>query len=233
MENLFFRRTNKYNKTETTNFSLYNFFSTHKKNTRTFSNDNKTIKNFNYYLFKYNEMNRKVPLRQYLLSNENNLIIKNFKKPHSLNPKNNTLHNKNSKKNIKYIKIIINSKDTKKKFVLIPPLKKAKIFSKKENICSISEKLISKKIHRKLPSSDLYKKNNHFLDYDTENDMKPKVMFKNIKKELDEETLKINKMFTDFNREISDKELSIRAILTKLNHRRSKKNDDYCDLLHL
>ena len=234
MKNLFTRRGNKYNQTEATNFTLNNLIIHHKKSSKTISMDNKTIKNFNYYLFKYNEMTRKVPLRQYLFSNENNLLVKNFKKPNSKNLKNNVLRNNEySKNNKKSSRIFLKSENGKKKFILISPLKKENFFLKAENIGAISEKLISKKIHSRVPSNFLFKKNKCLFNYNTENDMKPKIMFKNIKKELNEETLKINKMFVELNKEISDKELSIRAIINKLSHTRKKKSDNYCDLLHL
>ena len=45
-----------------------------------------------------------------------------------------------------------------------------------------------------------------------ENDMKPKIRFINLKKDLLEENLKINKMFADFNREIIEKEKSLKFI---------------------
>ena len=55
------------------------------------------------------------------------------------------------------------------------------------------------------------KKNNSNYETD-ENDMKPKIRFINLKKDLLEENLKINKMFADFNREIAEKEKSLKFI---------------------
>ena len=45
-----------------------------------------------------------------------------------------------------------------------------------------------------------------------ENDMKPKIMFINLKKDLLEQTLKINRMFSLFNKQIKENEKSIRFI---------------------
>ena len=47
---------------------------------------------------------------------------------------------------------------------------------------------------------------------DEENDMEPKIRFKNLKKELIQENLKINKMFFDFNKEILNKKNLIKYI---------------------
>lgn len=45
-----------------------------------------------------------------------------------------------------------------------------------------------------------------------ENDMKPKIRFINLKKDLLEENLKINRMFADFHKEIAEKEKSLKFI---------------------
>ena len=45
-----------------------------------------------------------------------------------------------------------------------------------------------------------------------ENDMKPKIRFINLRKDLLEENLKINRMFADFNREIAEKEKILKFI---------------------
>ena len=68
----------------------------------------------------------------------------------------------------------------------------------------------------------LIKKSNNFwniriktnnIDLKTEeNDMKPKIRFINLKKDLLEENLKINRMFADFYREIAEKEKSLKFI---------------------
>ncbi len=64
-------------------------------------------------------------------------------------------------------------------------------------------KNVKKKFHQKK------KKNDHDSE---ENDMKPKIRFINLKKDLMEENLKINKMFSDFIREIAEKEKSLKFI---------------------
>ena len=94
---------------------------------------------------------------------------------------------------------------------------------KEENISDnnknkIKEFLKSKNIKIKIDN------NNKYLDVKTEeNDMRPKIRFISLKKELLEQTLKINKMFIAFNKQIKDKEKTIRFIGK---HKYNNKNND-------
>ena len=71
----------------------------------------------------------------------------------------------------------------------------------------------NKNIYKKLKNIWKKRMNNIMLESKSdENDMKPKIRFINLKKDLMEQTLKINKMFIAFNKQIKEKEKNIRNI---------------------
>ena len=102
---------------------------------------------------------------------------------------------------------IQNKKKNNKNYISNNPL------SEKRN--SIYGKVVKTEPNsKKVVGNDLLRKNRKIykIKMMKENDMEPKYRFTNFKKELLQETLKINKMFNDFNKQLSDKQKSIRFI---------------------
>ena len=99
----------------------------------------------------------------------------------------------------------------------------------KNKILSTNNNYIKSKTQKVLirrPKNILKIGNNSNIESKTEeNDMKPKIRFINIKKELLEKTLKINRMFIDFKKQIKDKEKTIRFI-GKFKYKKELKNND-------
>ena len=80
---------------------------------------------------------------------------------------------------------------------------------------------------KKVVGNDLLRKNRKIykIKMMKENDMEPKFRFTHFKKQLLQETLKINKMFNDFNKQISDKQKIIRFIGKHKNKHQLMKED--------
>ena len=64
--------------------------------------------------------------------------------------------------------------------------------------------------------NEFLKKKNKRRSETEENDMKPKIRFINIKKDLLDETLKINKMFGTYRKQIIQKEKEIKGQISHL-----------------
>ena len=171
--------------------------------------------------------------------------INNYISAKQLNSQNNTEKNYSQRKKTKnnFFKIVLkdeaeNEKNPKNSLFLLPILKSKKYksyFKMGESVESFSEKLFSKKLNNKNStkgfSFEKKPKNNisinrYYENNAEENDMKPNVRFKNLKKELHDETSKINKMFAGFNKEISKEEFLIRVIYNKMSNKRKKEKSN-------
>jgi hypothetical protein len=179
----------------------------------------KNLKNILYknnYLFKYFSPKSKgsLPLKIFNLINNNKIN-------RSLNKSMSKYKDRSNKKD--------NSNTSNKISLCLVPLigmNKYRIQNKNNNKNYISNNAYSEKNtlygkvvktepnSKKVVGNDLLRKNRKIYKkyMMKENDMEPKFRFTNIKKELLQETLKINKMFNDFNKQISDKEKTIRFI---------------------
>ena len=96
---------------------------------------------------------------------------------------------------------------------------KSKFEKDKSNCISIRKNLSSAKPSiRKTQNkilNEFLKKNNKRRSETEENDMKPKIRFINLKKELLDETFKINRMFGNYRKQIIEKEKEIKG---QINH---------------
>ena len=90
---------------------------------------------------------------------------------------------------------------------------KCKINLNKRAISENNNSYYNKNIYTKLKNKWKNRMKKDLLESKTdENDMKPKIRFMNLKKELLEQTLKINRMFVVFNKQIKEKEKTIQFI---------------------
>ena len=105
-----------------------------------------------------------------------------------------------------------------------------KILSK-INASSFYKKDIKKELKKKKKFLTI-KINKAFIESkNEENDMKPKIRFINIKKNLLEESLKINKMFDFFNKQINDQQKTMKFIGKQRNNKINKNNKNNTDLI--
>jgi len=220
IKNLKEYNSNSNSRTKDINFiKTINFF--HPKYPET-DHSEKNLKNTLYksnYMFKYFSPKNKSNLPRRIFN-----LINNNKTNHSLD--------KSISKNKDSSNYKDNSNNSNKISLCLVPLiglHKYKIQNKKNN----SKNYISNNAHseknnlygkvvktepnsKKVVGNDLLRKNRKIYKIkmmkENENDMEPKFRFTNFKKELLQETLKINKMFNDFNKQISDKQKSIRFI---------------------
>ena len=143
-----------------------------------------------------------------LLSNKKNnnkrIIINSFSNNESKDM------NQNNKYNMCLVPLFYNKNKSSKKY--IPELSNDKFFMKQKN---------RKNIYNETPEKKIIEKNiieNKRRVETEENDMKPKMRFINLKKELLDENLKINKMFGTFQKQILEEEKNLKSkmILYKL-----------------
>lgn len=176
--------------------------------------------------------------------NNGSYKINNHISLNQLNSQNNFEDNSQRRKSTKKtLKIILkhnteNEKNEKKNLFLLPVLKSVKRklhFKIGETVDSFSDLFIPKKSQKKnLQNGFSLKKNlknnifiNRYYENNTEeNDMKPNIRFKNLKKELQEETSKISKMFVGFNKEVSEEDFLIRIISKKMSSKRKKESSN-------
>ena len=170
----------------------------------------------NYNLFKYNEENKKSKLNKLFLDrNEHKIkfIIKNNKNENNISinketlirRRNNSILNSHSQKGAR-----INNKFNNLSLCLVPVL-----FHHKNNFntCSTKGRNNYKPIYYNKTINDFLDRRifnkkfsiNKRRTVIEENDMKPKIRFTNIKKDLLEENQKINKMFITFQRQLIKK----------------------------
>ena len=83
----------------------------------------------------------------------------------------------------------------------------------------------NKNIYTKLKNKWKNRMKKGLLEKLDENDMKPKIRFINLQKELLEQTLKINKMFVIFKKQIKEKEKNVKFI-GKFKYKKNQNNDD-------
>ena len=127
---------------------------------------------------------------------------------------------KNDKK-LFYEKINKNNNETNN-LILAPVffLHKNKLKKNKNNFVDIRKTLFSTKSLQNKKQNEILneflKKKNKRRSETEENDMKPKIRFINFKKELLDETLKINKMFGTYRKQIIQKEKEIKAQISHL-----------------
>jgi hypothetical protein len=191
----------------------------------------KSFKNTLYktnYLFKYFSPKNKSNLPRRIFN-----LINNNKTDHSLD--------KSISKNKDSTNYKDNSNNSNKISLCLVPLvglHKYKI-KKNNNKNFISNKAHSEKNNiygklvktepnsKKVIGNDLLRKNRKIykIKMMKENDMEPKFRFTHFKKQLLQETLKINKMFNDFNKQISDKQKIIRFIGKHKNKHQLMKED--------
>jgi len=210
-------------------------------NSNSHTKDINFIKTINYFHPKYPETTHSVKNFKNILQKSNNLfkyfspknksnlprkifnLINNNKTDHSLDKtisknKDSSNYKENSNSNNKISLCLVpliglhkykiqNKKKNNKNYISNNPL------SEKRN--SIYGKVVKTEPNsKKVVGNDLLRKNRKIykIKMMKENDMEPKYRFTNFKKELLQETLKINKMFNDFNKQLSDKQKSIRFI---------------------
>ena len=191
------------------------YFKTEYNNNKHISYKDEKIQ-INYNLFKYNEENKKSKLNKLFLDrNEHNIkfIIKNNKNENNISinketlirRRNNSILNSHSQKGAR-----INNKFNNLSLCLVPVL-----FHHKNNFntCSMKGRNNYKPIYYNKTINDFLDRRifnkkfsiNKRRTVIEENDMKPKIRFTNIKKDLLEENQKINKMFITFQRQLIKK----------------------------
>ena len=129
---------------------------------------------------------------------------------------------KNDKK-LFYEKINKNNNETNNNNLILAPvffLHKNKLKKNENNFIDIRKTLSSTKSLQNKKQNEILneflKKKNKRRSETEENDMKPKIRFINFKKELLDETLKINKMFGTYRKQIIQKEKEIKAQISHL-----------------
>ena len=117
------------------------------------------------------------------------------------------------------------NQNSKYNMCLVPLFYQKNRLNKKKSIHPISNEkfYIKQKNHKKIFNGFLYRKifeknniENKRRDETEENDMKPKIRFINLKKELLDENLKINKMFWTFQKQILETEKNLKNKLSHL-----------------
>ena len=172
---------------------------------------------------RFNDDNKK---NNYNLKNMNNFFNNFLKDSKNKSTKNSSMGFNIFSKNNKELFPELNNKDNKEtnnqQLILVPVFfhNKNKL-KKNENNFLDSRKVLSsanslQKKKRNTILNEFLKKKNKRRSETEENDMKPKIRFINIKKDLLDETLKINKMFGTYRKQIIQKEKEIKGQISHL-----------------
>ena len=92
--------------------------------------------------------------------------------------------------------------------------------------CSSKKNIINKELQKTKNNIKIRTRKVYVESKTEENDMKPKIRFINLIRELLEETLKINKMFAFFNKQIKDKEKTIKFVGKQRNNSKGNTIND-------
>ena len=130
-------------------------------------------------------------------------------------------------------KTIWNSRGQSKKREKNKPLNIKTLYNNNDNNiiinkikASFSKKNFRKKLEKKKKFLTIRINKTNIDSNNEENDMKPKIRFINLKKDLKEETFKINKMFDFFNKQINEQQKKIQYIGKHMNNIKEINNNN-------